>query len=118
MLDRAKNEKKGRGAIEFGSWILDRDKMQVFSKKGVPCNLTAKEFRLLETLIEAPNRVLSRETILESISPETPHITSRAIDIQVLRIRKKIGDVSTAEGVIQTIRGVGYMLAAKTRPLE
>ncbi len=118
MLDRAKNEKKGRGAIEFGSWLLDRDKMQVFSNKGAPCNLTTKEFRLLETLIDTPNRVLSREKILESISPENPHITNRAIDIQILRIRRKIGDVSNGEGVIQTIRGVGYMLVAKPRLID
>jgi two-component system OmpR family response regulator len=118
MQDSAKKEKMGKGTVEFGSWVLDRDKMQVFNNKGAPCSLTTKEFLLLETLVDTPNRALSRERILESISPENPHITNRAIDIQILRIRRKIGDVSNGEGVIQTIRGVGYMLAAKPRAVD
>lgn len=114
MQERAKGGKKGDGTTAFGSWILDRNRMQVFKKNGSSCNLTAKEFRLIETLVDAANRVLSREQILANISPDNLDITDRAVDIQILRIRKKIGDTSEKDQVIQTVRGVGYMLASKT----
>jgi DNA-binding response OmpR family regulator len=59
----------------------------------------------------AQGRVLSREQILNQARPDNYEITDRAVDVQVLRIRKKIGDTSDS-GIIQTVRGIGYMLSA------
>jgi two-component system OmpR family response regulator len=118
MQERVKNTNKGKGRVAFGSWVLDRNRMQVFEQDGTGCGLTAKEFRLLETLVDAPNCVLSRVQILAYISPDNLDITDRAIDIQVMRIRKKIGDTDEKNQVIQTVRGVGYMLSAKTTNVD
>jgi two-component system phosphate regulon response regulator OmpR len=116
MQEQAKKGAKGGATVAFGSWVLDRNRMQVFTKKGESCNLTAKEFRLLETLVDAANRVLTREQILNHISPDNLDVTDRAVDIQILRIRKKIGDASGDGQAIQTVRGVGYMLSAQLKP--
>jgi DNA-binding response OmpR family regulator len=118
MQKSARAAGDGPGLVEFGDWVLDRARVQVFHKDGASCNLTAKEFRLLESLVMSPNRVLSRNQILDMTRPENIDVTDRAVDVQILRIRKKIGDTSESEQVIQTVRGVGYMLAAKTRPVD
>lgn len=64
------------------------------------------EFRLLEALVHAPNRVLSREQLLDRAREGNLEVGDRAIDIQIARIRKKLGGGE----VIQTVRGVGYSL--------
>jgi len=115
MQDSAKKAGKDKNMVEFGRWQLNRLKVQVFTEKGESCNLTAREFRLLESLVLAPNRVLTREQILSSTHPDDLDVTDRAVDVQILRIRKKIGDTSDVAQVIQTVRGVGYMLAAETK---
>jgi DNA-binding response OmpR family regulator len=106
-------EKKAR--FNFGKWTLDCARVQVFDDKNKSCNLSAREFRLLETLVYAPNRVLSREQLLDKTRPENLDITDRAIDVQILRIRRKIGDTSDT---IQTVRGVGYVLATQVKEIR
>jgi two-component system OmpR family response regulator len=104
--------------VKFGRWILDAGKVQVFDQEGKSCNLTAKEFRLLEAFVRSPNIVLSRDHILNNTRPDDLDITDRAVDVQILRIRKKIGDTSESGQVIQTVRGAGYMLAAETEIVD
>jgi DNA-binding response OmpR family regulator len=101
--------------LGFGKWILDCSRVQVFDDKGRSCNLSAREFRLVETFVRAPNRVLSREQLLDKTRPEDLEVTDRAIDVQILRIRRKIGDTSDT---IQTVRGVGYVLATVVKEVR
>ncbi len=100
---------------QFGSWTLDGAQLQVFNAQGQSCCLTAKEFRLLEALVRAPNRVLSREQLLDRTRPDDFDITDRAVDVQILRIRRKIGDKTGPSQIIQTVRGIGYMLLGETK---
>lgn len=95
--------------ISFGSWVLDRARMQAYTKDGASADLTVKEFRLLETFALCPNQVLSREQLLDKSRENDMNVTDRAIDTQIVRIRKKIGDDGTCPQVIRAIRGVGYM---------
>ncbi|MDF3023405.1 MAG: two component transcriptional regulator, winged helix family [Alphaproteobacteria bacterium] len=90
----------------FAEHILDTAKYQVFDDAGKSCELTPMEFRLLEALVHAPNRVLSREQLLDRAREGNLEVGDRAIDIQIARIRKKLGGGE----VIQTVRGVGYSL--------
>jgi two-component system phosphate regulon response regulator OmpR len=114
----AKKESAARPRVKFGDITLDPNKFQAFRANGKSCNLTAMEFRLLEALAEAPNRVLSREQLLEKArAADALHINDRAIDIQVARIRRKIGDDVKEGQLIQTVRGAGYMLACAAVPL-
>ena len=102
-----------RPRITFGDGlVLDAEKFQVFDAKGKPCGLTTAEFQLLQALAENADRVMSREQILDSFRADSPNINDRAIDIQIARIRKKIGDNSKDPVVITTVRGIGYMLVS------
>lgn len=96
----------------FGDWTLDRAKMQIFRSDGTPGDLTVKEFRLLDVLVRASGRVLSREQILDMARQDDINVTDRAIDTQITRIRKKIGDDAAHPTMIQSIRGVGYAFVA------
>lgn len=102
--------------IKFGSLMLDPNKFDVFDARGKACRLTAMEFRLLEALVMSPNRVLSREQLLEKVRAEALNVNDRAIDIQIGRIRRKIGDKGKTQ-LITTVRSVGYMLACDTENL-
>lgn len=104
--------------IRFGRWILDTPRLQVFDESGRSANLTVKEFRLLEILVNAPNRVLSREQLLDKSRADDFNVTDRAIDTQITRIRKKIHDDVGGVALIQAVRGVGYILASDTEALS
>jgi len=95
--------------IRFGHWKLDRAQYQVFDQNGTSLDFTTGEFRLLEALAKAPNRALSREQLFEYTREGEFDAYDRAIDIQIARIRKKLGDSNNE--IIRTVRGVGYMFS-------
>ena len=96
--------------IVFGTWIIDRARLQIFGADGSSGNLTVREFRLLEALALSPNRVLSREQLISATRDDGLDVFDRAIDIQITRIRRKIGDDARSPRLIRTVRGAGYML--------
>lgn len=104
--------RKDASKVIFGDWILDRTQYQVYGKDGVSVDLTIGEFRLLEALLLSANRALSREQLFEITRDGTFDVYDRAIDIQIARIRKKIGGDNP--DLIKTVRGVGYMYAGET----
>jgi DNA-binding response OmpR family regulator len=71
--------------------------------------ITTSEFNLLKAFAENPNRVLSRERLLDLANARDPDAFDRAIDVRVTRIRKKIEQDPANPKVIRTIRGAGYM---------
>lgn len=96
-------------------WILDRSCYQVFDPEARSADLTTGEFRLLNVLAQSANRVLSREQLFELTREGNAafDVYDRAVDIQIARLRKKIGDVQKPPQLIRTIRGVGYMLCGQ-----
>jgi two-component system phosphate regulon response regulator PhoB len=72
---------------------------------GKPADLTATEFRLLRFLARRPGWVFTRQQILDAIHGDLYNITDRAVDVQVVGLRKKLG---SAGNHIETVRGVGY----------
>ncbi|MCB1562405.1 MAG: response regulator transcription factor [Alphaproteobacteria bacterium] len=99
----------GSEKIRFGRWLLDSSKYQIFDEKGKSGNLTVKEFQLLEVLVRAAGRVLSREHLFALVRDDDDYAYDRAIDVQITRIRKKIGDSAQSPELIKTVRGIGYM---------
>ena len=95
--------------IVFGRFTMDRDQYQVFDSDGNSVDFTVGEFQLLEALIMAPKRTLSREQLFEQTRDGKFDVYDRAIDIQIGRIRKKLGEDGPV--LIKTMRGVGYMYA-------
>jgi two-component system OmpR family response regulator len=98
-------------------WCLDRTQYQLFDDKAQSVELTTGEFRLLEALVLASNRTLSREQLYELTRNSGYDVFDRAVDIQIARIRKKIGDDAKPPQVIRTVRGVGYMYCGEVTPL-
>lgn len=100
-------QKSGKDKLRLGPYILDRNQFQLFDEDGVSLDITTGEFQLLEVLALAPNRVLSREHLFDATRDGSYDSYDRAIDIQIGRIRKKLGEQGS--DIIKTVRGVGYM---------
>lgn len=96
----------GSPLLECGQLILDPLKRLV-SLKGEPVNLSAREFALLETLMQRPGAVLSREQLEDSIYGWTKEIGSNAVEVHLHKLRRKLG-----ADTIRNVRGVGYKVVA------
>lgn len=94
----------------FQGFTLDRGQYQVFDESGKSLDLTSGEFALLDVLVSAKNRVLSREHLFDLTRDGKFDVYDRAIDIQIARLRKKLNDTDKPSKIIKTVRGVGYML--------
>jgi two-component system phosphate regulon response regulator PhoB len=94
----------GSGVVESGGVKLDPERHEVIaSDKSV--DLTATEFNLLKLLMSRPGRVYTRQQIIESIHDGFAAVTDRSVDVQVVSLRRKLGDTGRQ---VQTVRGVGY----------
>ena len=109
----ASGEVKAARVLRFEQFLLDEMQYQVFDSGGASCGLTTSEFQLLQVLVRAPNRVFSREQLLDAMKCGDLDINDRAIDTQIARIRRKLGD-GRENDIIKTVRNVGYMLACDT----
>lgn len=97
--------------LEFGDgWVLDRGRYQLFNKDSESADLTTGEFKLLEALLLSANRALTREHLFDLTRDGEFDVYDRAIDIQIARLRKKLGDDPKSPQIIKTVRGIGYML--------
>jgi two-component system, OmpR family, response regulator len=104
--------------LVFNGWVLDRMQYQLFDFEAKPADLTSGEFKLLEALVLAPNRVLSREQLFELTRQGEFDVYDRVIDIQIARIRKKLSDDPQNPSIIKTVRGVGYMFCGDVKSTD
>ena len=95
----------------FAGWTLDLLSRQLIDSEGVVVPLSSGEFRLLSLFLEHPQRVLSRERIMELSALKGGGIYDRSIDTQIKRLRGKLRDDGRKPSIIVTMRGDGYMLA-------
>jgi len=95
------------GVIEFGDLKLNPASHEV-TLKGKPLALSAREFALLEALLDRPGAVLSREKLEEKLYGWGEEIESNTVEVYIHSLRKKLG-----QDFIKNIRGVGYMVPAK-----
>lgn len=107
--DANQDESNQKEVIAFDNWILDKARFQLFNKDNVSADLTTGEYKLMEALVDAPNKVLTRERLFELTRENDYDSYDRAVDIQIGRIRKKIDDDPKNPHYIKTVRGVGYM---------
>jgi DNA-binding response OmpR family regulator len=99
-----------RGRYRFSGWQLDRRLRQLTDPAGAPVALTKGEYAMLLAFLEAPQRPLSREQLLQATRVHED-VFDRSIDVQILRLRRKLERDPRAPRVIQTERGVGYVFA-------
>jgi DNA-binding response OmpR family regulator len=105
-----------RGRCRFGDWQLDRRIRRLTDPSGSQVALTKGEYALLTAFLDAPQRPLSREQLLQATRVHED-IFDRSIDVQILRLRRKLEPDPTAPQIIQTERGVGYVFALPVETL-
>jgi two-component system, OmpR family, response regulator len=105
-------ERGGPARYRFGGWELDLRTRRLRSPDGSLVPLTKAEFALLEAFLRAPRRVLSREQLLAATRLHGDEVFDRSIDVQVLRLRRKLEADPSQPALIRTERGGGYILAA------
>jgi two-component system phosphate regulon response regulator OmpR len=103
---------EGKEAL-FGRCRLDLDSHKLYAEDGSELPLTSMEFDLLRAFAEHPNRVLTRDQLLEWAHNRNWDPFDRSIDIRIARIRKKIEPDPAKPQVIKTVRGAGYLYATK-----
>jgi len=97
--------------LRFAGWTLDLTRRQLVSADGVVVPLSGGEYRLLRIFLDHAQRVLSRDQLLDLSHGREGSPFDRSIDVQVGRLRRRLGDDSAS--LIQTVRGEGYVLAAE-----
>lgn len=93
---------------QFGDFLLNTDTRELH-KNGINVPLTAGEFNLLQIFVKHPNRVLSRDSIMDMLKGYERAPFDRSIDVRVTRLRRKIEEDPNAPTVIRTVWGEGYM---------
>ncbi|MGU3541393.1 response regulator transcription factor [Methylobacterium sp. A52T] len=99
--------------MTFAGWRLDLRSRVLTDPEGAAVDLSGAEHDLLLVFLEHPGRVLGREQILEMSRGRLSSPSDRSVDTLVSRLRRKLEPPAGAAPVIKTVRGSGYMLAAK-----
>lgn len=95
--------------IRVGRCVLNLDLRRLFAADGSEIAITAMEFDLLQTFTAHPNRVLSRDQLLDLAHSKEMEAFDRSIDTRITRLRQKIEVEPQAPQAIRTVRGAGYV---------
>jgi two-component system, OmpR family, response regulator len=101
--------------IAFDGFLLCRSSRLLTDHSGKVVALTTGEFDLLCALIQHPGRVMSRDELLRQTHNRDAGPFDRTIDVQVGRLRKKLGDTDDPPRIIKSVRGAGYLLGVPVR---
>lgn len=104
-----------RGGYRFAGWLLERRSRRLFDPSGRPVDLTKSDYALLLAFLQSPQRPLAREHLLQATRLHED-ILDRSIDVQVLRLRRKLAGRPDAPVLIRTERGVGYVFDTAVEP--
>ncbi len=107
----------GARAMRFASWTLEPARRRLLNPEGAEVALTGGEYDLLLALVERPNRVLTRDMLLDLLRGRQAGPFDRAIDVAISRLRRKLEDDGRNAQLIKTVRGGGYVLAATVERL-
>lgn len=107
-----------RRAYRFAGWELNVLARRLKSPEGERIELSNGEFNLLLALCEQPQRVLSRDQLLELSRLHGAEVYDRSIDVQILRLRRKIEADASAPTMIRTERGAGYVFEPQVQVLR
>jgi len=95
----------------FAGWTMDFTARHLINPQDVVVALSGAEFRLLKIFIDHANRVLSRDQLLNMTQGRDADPFDRSIDLQISRLRQKLGEDARAPQIIKTVRNEGYVLA-------
>ena len=115
--------RRGRGIVEepssarvrrlrFASWVLDTARHELKAPDGAVVEISGAEYAVLLAFLEHPQRVLTRDRVLELSRNRIGEVFDRSVDVLVSRLRRKLGAPEEASELIKTVRGAGYLFAA------
>lgn len=102
---------QARDTLRFDGWLLDLRRRELTDPAGTAVELSGAEHDLLLSFLENTQRVIGRDRLLELSRARLGDVTDRSVDVLVSRLRRKLG-LTGADGLIRTVRGVGYMFTA------
>jgi two-component system OmpR family response regulator len=102
-----------RQGYQFSTFFLQHETRQLFTVDGQEIILTSNEYRLLHLFVDRPQRVLSRDWLLDELQGRERDPLDRSIDVQMSRLRQKLNDGGRTPKLIKTIRNEGYILACE-----
>jgi two-component system OmpR family response regulator len=116
-LEERRGGASSRGrTFQFSGFRLDTVRRQLRSPGGATILLTAGEYSLLTAFLEHPQRIMSRDQLLEVARGAQVDVFDRAVDVQISRLRRKLNSCCDME-IIRTVRGLGYLFdSAVVRP--
>jgi two-component system phosphate regulon response regulator OmpR len=97
------------GRMAFGKCSMDMDARRLFDEKGEEITITSMEYDLLKAFADHPNKVLSRDQLLNLAHNRDWEPFDRSIDIRITRLRRKIEPDPAKPQIIKTVRGAGYI---------
>lgn len=108
LLRRTEPAGEAEKPIAIGDLAIDPAAFRV-TRAGKPVPLSTLEFRLLYYLASRPNRVFTRDQLLDAVWGTERFVTPRSVDVYIRRLREKIEDEPDAPTYLKTVRGAGYM---------
>lgn len=116
ILRRAEDHDSHESApksLHFAGWTLDLASRNLIGADGVVIALSTGEFRLLHLLADSPNRVFSRDQLMDTLAGREAGPFDRTIDVMISRLRRRLNDDARDPELIKTVRSEGYMLATR-----
>ena len=104
--------------LAFGDWVLDTAARHLLDASGTMVSLSGAEYRLLRVFLDHPQRVLSREQLLNLAQGRELDVFDRSIDLLVSRLRQRLRDDAHDPRYIKTVRSEGYVFSATVEPRE
>jgi two-component system, OmpR family, response regulator len=101
----------------FAGWELNLRLRRLTSPSGTAVTLTLGEFSLLSAFLRSPQQVLSRDQLLAATRVHDAEVFDRSVDVQILRLRRKLEANPSAPELIKTERGAGYVFTAPVQVL-
>lgn len=115
---RREDVPREKTGYRFAGWNLDVTARQLLSPDGVVVPLSGGEFKLMQLFLDHPGRVLSRDTLMDWMQGRENMPFDRSIDVQVSRVRQRLGDSGKEPQLLKTVRGEGYQLAVAVEAIE
>jgi len=115
LLRRAEPARETPKPIEVGTLAIDPASYRV-TRSGKPVPLSTLEFRLLYYLASRPNRVFTRDQLLDAVWGTDRFVTPRSVDVYVRRLREKIEVDPEHPVFVRTVRGAGYLFEMASEP--
>ena len=102
----------------FAGYLMNAEALEVNTEDGDTVPLTSSEFIVLSALVQRAGEVVNRDTLMDLLYAGSIHVTDRAIDAHVARIRRKLELTGDGGDIIKTVHGQGYCLACEVRRVD